>query len=234
MATRADAIPARRRDVITANDRLKARFNTILAGCITVAALAHFAAISFFPKLSVADYSILTRAMEAVEIPPQVDIPPPPRDIARPAIPVLATRLDIADNVTIQEVTFDANPISNLPPPPSERQVELSEQPAFTPRTVEPRLPADQRAAMRRYLERNYPTTLLAAGIGARTVLWVFINEDGAVRNTRVVESSGYEAFDQVAQDAVRTVTFSPAWNRDVKVPVWVQLPVSWGVAASE
>lgn len=214
----------------TANDRLKSSFNNWFWGSIAAAALIHFVMIAFWPELRAEDWGILDRTMEAVEIPPQVEIPPPPQDIPRPAVPVISTNIDINPDVTIAEVTFDRNPVENLPPPPTGSGVDLSEQPAFTPRTVEPELRAAQRAELQRYLERNYPPALRDAGIAARVVLWVFIDENGRVQNTRVVESSGYEAFDRVAQEGLRTVTFSPAMNRDQRVPVWIQLPISFQV----
>jgi TonB family protein len=48
------------------------------------------------------------------------------------------------------------------------------------------------------------------------------------VQNTKVQESSGYPAMDQIAQEALRQVTFSPAMNRDQRVPVWVALPITF------
>jgi TonB family protein len=108
--------------------------------------------------------------------------------------------------------------------------VDLGDRPAFTPRTREPELPADQRGVLMQYLERNYPDALREAGIGARTTLWAFIDEQGRTGNTRILESSGYPAFDEVAQRALRTVTWQPAMNRAERVPVWIQLPISYQV----
>jgi periplasmic protein TonB len=215
---------------LTANDRLKNSFNTWFWGSVFAAAVLHFLVITFFPSMTAADWGIVSREMEAIEIPPQVEIPPPPQDIPRPAVPVIATNIDISQDITIAEVTFDRNPVENLPPPPTGSGVDLSEQPAFTPRTVDPRLVEAQRSALQRFLERNYPPALRDAGVAARVVLWVFINEQGVVQNTRVVESSGYPAFDQVAQEGLRTVSFSPAMNRDQRVPVWIQLPIQFQV----
>jgi TonB family protein len=106
----------------------------------------------------------------------------------------------------------------------------LAELPTFTPWSVEPRLSDDQRQALTRFLEENYPTELRDAGIDGRVVLWVFVDERGRVQNTRIVESSGFPGFDEVAQQAFRTVTFTPARNRDEAVPVWVQLPIQYNV----
>jgi periplasmic protein TonB len=215
---------------VTANDRLKSSFNSWFWGSIAAAALIHFLLIAFMPTGTPEDWGVVSREMEALEIPPQVEIPPPPQDIPRPAVPVISTNIDISQDITIAEVTFDRNPVENLPPPPTGSQVDLSEQPAFTPRTVDPRLPPAQSAALQRYLERNYPPALRDAGVAARVVLWVFINEQGQVQNTRVVESSGYPAFDQLAQEGLRSVRFSPAINRDQRVPVWIQLPIQFQV----
>jgi periplasmic protein TonB len=214
----------------TANDRLKNSFNSWFWGSIAAAALIHFLVIGFMPTATPEDWGIASREMEAIEIPPQVEIPPPPQDIPRPAVPVISTNINIDQDITIAEVTFDRNPVENLPPPPTGSQVDLSEQPAFTPRTVEPRLGDAARNQLMRHLERNYPPALRDAGIAGRVVLWVFINEQGQVQNTRVVESSGYPQFDALAQEALRTVSFSPAMNRDQRVPVWVQLPVAYQV----
>jgi periplasmic protein TonB len=58
-------------------------------------------------------------------------------------------------------------------------------------------------------------------------LLWVQIDERGSVRQTEVVESSGYAQLDRVAEEVMREVArFRPALNRDQAVTVWVQIPV--------
>lgn len=210
-----------------ANDRLKGSFNTWFWGSLLAAAVVHFAVIAFFPEMTAADVSITSDELEQVEILQEFEIPPPPEQIARPAVPVLSTNIDIADDITIGEVTFDENPVSDLPPPPSGSGVDISEQPVFTPMEVRPQL--SNRTAFGQALERRYPPMLKDAGIGGTVTLWVFIDEQGAVQNTRITESSGYEQLDQTADALMREVArFSPARNRDQAVPVWVQLPVTF------
>ena len=54
-------------------------------------------------------------------------------------------------------------------------------------------------------------------------------DETGAVRETRLITSSGHDSLDRLAQDLMReTARFSPALNRDQRVPVWIQLPVTF------
>jgi periplasmic protein TonB len=210
-----------------ANDRLKNSFNTWFWGSLTAAAAVHFLALNFWPDMTAADVSITSTQIEQIEIMQEFEIPPPPEQIARPAIPVLSTDINITEDITIAEVTFGENPVGDLPPPPSGAGVNVSDQPTFTPFEVRPEL--RNRAAYGQALERRYPPMLKDAGIGGTVVLWVFIAEDGRVQNTRVVTSSGYEQLDRVAEDVMREVAqFSPALNRDQRVPVWIQIPVTF------
>lgn len=210
-----------------ANDRLKASFGTWFWGSLLLAAIVHFSFIAFWPELAVEDVSIQSEELEQVEVIQEFEIPPPPEQIARPAVPVLSTDINISDDITIGEVTFEENAVSDLPPPPTGSGVNLSDQPTFTPFEVRPEL--RNRSAYAQALTRQYPPMLKDAGIGGQVLLWVFINEQGDVTNTRIVNSSGYEQLDQVAESVMREVAqFSPALNRDQRVPVWIQIPVTF------
>jgi TonB family protein len=210
-----------------ANDKLKNSFNNWFWGSLFAAAGIHFAFLALWPEMTAADVSIVSMELEQIEVIQEFEIPPPPEQIQRPAVPVLSTDINIADDITIGQVTFDDNPVSDLPPPPTGSQVNVSDQPTFTPFEVRPEL--RNRAAYGQALERRYPPMLKDAGIGGTVTLWVFINEDGRVENTRIVNSSGYEQLDLVAESVMREVAqFSPALNRDQRVPVWIQIPVTF------
>jgi TonB family protein len=210
-----------------ANDRLKNSFNSWFWGSLVAAAAIHFLAIAFFPEFAAEDVSFTSEQLEQVEIIQEFEIPPPPEQIARPAVPVLSTDISISDDITIGEVTFDENPVSDLPPPPTGSGVNVADQPTFTPYEVRPEL--RNRGEYGTALQRQYPPMLRDAGIGGTVTLWVFINEGGDVENTRIVNSSGYEQLDQVAESVMRDVAqFSPALNRDQRVPVWIQIPVTF------
>lgn len=210
-----------------ANDKLKSSFGSWFWGSLLTAALVHFAVIAFFPEMQAEDMSIADQSIEQIEVIQEFEIPPPPEQIARPAVPVLSTDISISDDITIGEVTFDDNPVSDLPPPPTGSGVNISDQPTFTPFEVRPEL--RNRSEYAQALTRRYPAMLKDAGIGGQVLLWVFINEQGAVQNTRVVNSSGYDQLDEVAETVMREVArFSPALNRDQSVPVWIQIPVTF------
>jgi periplasmic protein TonB len=210
-----------------ANDRLKANFNNWFWGALLAAAAIHFAFLAFWPEMTAADYAITSRELEQVEIIQEFEIPPPPEQIQRPAIPIISTDINIAEDITIGEVTFSENPVSDLPPPPTGGGVNISDQPVFTPMEVRPSL--RNSSVYQRALEQRYPPMLKDAGIGGTVTLWVFIDESGAVQQTRIYESSGYPQLDQVAESLMREVAqFNPAMNRDQRVPVWVQLGVTF------
>ena len=111
-----------------------------------------------------------------------------------------------------------------LPSPPATQDLEAG--PAFTPMTVRPRLSNQQ--AVVQALSDHYPPLLRDAGIGGATNVWFFIDADGTVQQTRINESSGYDALDQAALEVARMMEFTPAMNGDERVPVWVALDIAF------
>ncbi len=210
----------------TANDRFKKTFDVWLWGGVIAATVLHFALFAFFPQLTAADVRFGVKELESIELPPEVDIPPPPEQIQRPAVPVVATT-ELEEDITIAPTTFEENPVENLPPPPSDAS-RLGDKPVFTPFTVKPELKNRRKTA--RIIEQSYPRLLKDAGIGGTVTLWVFIDTNGKVQNSKVFKKSGHEALDDAALTASRTFTFTPALNRDKKVPVWISIPITFSV----
>lgn len=209
----------------SANDRFKTSASSWFWGSMIAATVAHFV---FFAVLDFGEPEDVSMSMDEIitmDIPPEVEIPPPPEAIARPATPVVTSAV-IDEDITIAPVTFDENPVENLPPPPDEVETDISSAPAFTPYTVGPSI--TNRSEVARALEREYPPLLRDAGIGGTTVVWFFIDEEGAVRNQEVNTSSGHQALDEAALRVAPVFEFTPALNRDKAVPVWVSLPITF------
>jgi protein TonB len=225
----AQAVPSRSDPTIeTANDRLKRSWDSWFWGSMIAAILVHFAVFQFFPSLTAADVSYTAEELEAIELPPEIEIPPPPEQIARPATPVVA-EADVSEDITIAPTTFEENPVNDLPPPPaSSGETDLSAGPAFTPYTVGPDI--TNRADVTRALQREYPALLRDAGIGGTVNVWFYIDENGRVIDTRVQEGSGHRQLDEAALRVADVMEFSPALNRDKKVPVWVSFPITFQV----
>jgi TonB family protein len=163
---------------------------------------------------------------EAAELVPAIEIPPTPETIAGPVTPVMATA-DIDEDITIAPTTFEDNPVEDLPPPPEAMtSTDLSAAPTFTPWTAQPEI--ENRPEVVAALEREYPPLLRDAGIGGTTSIWFFIDDQGVVQRFFVDKSSGHQALDDAALEVARRIEFTPALNRDKRVPVWISLPITF------
>ena len=158
----------------------------------------------------------------------EFEIPPPPEQIARPAVPVLSTNVNISEDITIGEVTFDENPVSDLPPPPTGQGVDVADAADLHPVRGEAGAVATARSSDACW-SGKYPPMLSDAGIGGTVVLWVFIDENGVrEEHPRHPELGLRPAGPGGAGRHGARRKFTPALNRDQKVPVWIQLPVTF------
>ena len=212
----------------TENDRFKRSFGSWFWGSMIAATVVHFMVFQFWPTQTAEDVSFTAEELEMIELPPEIEIPPPPEAISRPATPVMATA-DIDDDITIAPTTFADNPVEDLPPPPTDDGiVDIASAPVFTPMTVRPEIV--NRGEVQAALMREYPPILRDSGIGGTVEVWFFISEEGRVLDSRVSKSSGQVQFDEAALKVADVVRFSPALNRDQRVQVWIQLPITFQV----
>ena len=100
--------------------------------------------------------------------------------------------------------------------------------PRFTPYSMGPLLL--NRAEIAALLRQRYPEDLRVRGVGGLTTLWLLIDKDGKARKAVVHNTSGREAFDALAIEAVPFMRFQPAVNNGKSTNVWVQLPVRFRV----
>jgi TonB family protein len=103
---------------------------------------------------------------------------------------------------------------------------QIAESPTFTPFTVRPDI--TNRATIARAMEAEYPPLLRDAGIGGTANVWFFIDEAGTVQRVLLNQSSGDDALDEAALRVARQIEFTPALNRDKRVPVWISLPITF------
>jgi protein TonB len=221
-------LPAEERTKPAANERFKKAFGALFWFSLILATGAHFAVFAFWPDMTAEVVSYSSDELTAIVLPPEIEIPAPPEAIARPAVPVIATG-NIDEDITIAPTTFESNPVRDLPPPPTLEEVsqaDLSAAPTFTPYTVRPDI--RNREEVRRALEREYPSILRDAGLGGTVQVWFFIDEEGKVVRTQIQESSGQTLLDQAALKVADIIQFSPALNRDKRVPVWISLPITF------
>ncbi len=83
---------------------------------------------------------------------------------------------------------------------------------------------------VRRAMAREYPRQLREAGIGGTVRVYVFVDEDGAVQESRIDESSGVRELDDAALAVADVMRFSPARKDGEPIPAWANFPVTFRV----
>ena len=214
-------------EILTANQRFKNSYRLVVALAVFASVAVHFAAFEFFPRIQAADFDFVPDQLAAIELPPEVRIPPPPEAIVRPSRPRVSAEI-LDENITIAATTFEQNPASDLAPPPPNVEVDPSTQPVYVDRDIEPRLLNGPE--MLSLLARLYPRPLKEAGIGGDVVMWVWVDEEGRPTNAQINRSSGHDNLDAAALAIVERMEFSPAMLRDTPIGVWIAQPISFSV----
>jgi TonB family protein len=94
----------------------------------------------------------------------------------------------------------------------------------FTPFTVRPEVRnVDE---VRRAMQRAYP--IETREVTGTVRVQVFIDDEGIPQNIVIAESSGHEVVDAAALEVAPVLRFTPALNREQRVPVWVEVPITF------
>ena len=115
-----------------------------------------------------------------------------------------------------------------LTPGPTHIRAQDLPKPQFTPFTVAPAL--TNREEARVALLREYPAELRDQGIGGRATVWMHVTVEGRAEYLQIDESSGSAALDAAALRVADVFEFTPAMNRDRRIPVWISLPITFEV----
>lgn len=156
--------------------------------------------------------------IEVADIPPteQIKRPPPP---PKPSIPIPSESEDIPEDLTIETTDLDFSDIPPPPPPPEDDE-GMNIFVAYD----EPPSPIGGFGAIQKALK--YPEIARKAGIEGRVIVQVLVSEKGQVIKTRVIKSLGHSGCDDAAVNAIKSVKWKPALQRDKPVKVWVAIPV--------
>ncbi|MBT3229215.1 MAG: energy transducer TonB [Candidatus Marinimicrobia bacterium] len=155
--------------------------------------------------------------IENIEIPPetqQFDKPPPP---ARPSIPIESEDDEIDEDFTIEETDLEDFEILDEPPPPPESNVIFI---AYD----EPPEPMGGYAAIQKAVV--YPEIAREAGIEGTVIVQATIGKDGRVKETIILKGIPKTGLDEAAMDAIKTIKWKPAYQRDKPVTVRISVPV--------
>ncbi|MEA2064385.1 MAG: energy transducer TonB [Gemmatimonadota bacterium] len=203
----------------SANYRFKQKYGKYFAFAVLFSCLAHVMLILGMPDTGEGIMFRQETSMESIELPPEVLIPPPPKQLAKPSVPMEAPE-EIDEDITIDETT--------PPPPDLIPEIEVEEvkdevQEFLSVAEVMPKLKSRPKMP-------KMPAYIARARVDVTTVVRFFVDEKGNVdpNRTRVHQSSGYPELDELAVTWAKQMTFHPALNRGEPVKVQMAIPIQW------
>lgn len=209
---------------------LKRQYAVMLPIFLVIAVAGHAGLFILSPSIQVPDLSMSADELVAVRIEPEVEveIPPPPDAVRRPATPVMAATA-VDGDLTIGPTTFDAftRNAPALPPPPVEEE-SAEELETFAPLMVPPAIL--NTAELHQAMLDEYPRRLRDAGIGGLVSIEAYVNGEGDIEQVRVAAGSGYESLDAAALRVASRLKCSPALQRDRKVGAWLRTSLEFKV----
>ena len=207
----------------TANTELHESYGRYFKWFTAGAVVVHALLLVFFVAPRGEGFEATTDELEVIDVPPEIKIPPPPEEIARPATPVIAEQ-PIEEDITIAEtVITEDQPVPEAPPPPPAEE-GVGNTFTFTPYTVKPKCRTGCTADD---ILRHVPPLLKRSGVSCNLTVGIRIDTSGTVTATDLLKSSGNNACDQAAQQWAKTTRWTTAYNRDQAVVVWIAQPLT-------
>ncbi len=196
------------------NQKFKAGYNRYLRNSLYATLVLHFVGIYFSPPFEFKPYVLKEQEFIVIETAEDFELPPPPKEIDQPVVPIAAEEGEEVDEDTeIAPTSFDR--IENLPPPPPPPSESSSEFYAF-----------DEPPQLIKYIPPSYPALARQAGIEGTVLLRVVVGTDGKVESASVIQSDVTPAMEKAAIAAARKFLFKPAKQRTVPVRASMAVPI--------
>jgi len=149
----------------------------------------------------------------------QIELPEPP---ARPSIPI-ATEEEFADE-DYDEFDSRHEILGDLPPPP-EPGGDDSEFVAYD------KAPTTKAG---KGINPEYPKLAIEMKLEGKVYIKFFVDKRGRVDRSKIIMQKGNPVFEKAAIDAVANSEWKPAMQRDMKVGVWMTVPVTFRLKDSQ
>lgn len=196
----------------TANAEFKAKYHRYLRNAVIWAIVIHIAAFVLSPEFTFKPYKLKEETFEVVDLPANIEIPPPPKEVALPQVPVEAAEGDEDTEEDIAPTTFDSFEDMPPPPPPSSGGGDVF-------------LAFDEPPVLVDYVSPVYPPLARDAGIEGTVAIRVLVDEQGKVVSADVLQSDVTPAMEKAALEAARKCRFRPAKQRTIPVKAHVMIP---------
>lgn len=200
--------------VAVENYRFKSGYSRYIRNSFYIVLVMHAILFYFTPKFTFKPYVLREEYFEAIELPTQFELPPPPKEVLAPAVPIEAAEGEQTDDdADIAPTSFDR--IEDVPPPPPPPSEQAQEFYAF-----------DEPPVLIKFVNPRYPDLARQAGIEGTVLLNVLVGDDGKVLQVSVIQSDVTPAMEKSAIEASKQFMFKPAKQRTVPVKARVAIPI--------
>ena len=201
--------------VAVANQEFKNKYNTYVRNSLYLVLVVHMFMFYFTPTFKFKPYVLREQYFEAVELPTAFELPPPPKEVSAPVVPIEAAEgeEDASDASAFAPTSYSNIDEVPMPPPPSSEQSQ--EFYAF-----------DEAPVLIKFVSPKYPDLARQAGIEGTVLLNVLIGDDGKVMQVSVIQSDVTPAMEKAAQEAAKQFLFKPAKQRTVPVKARMAIPI--------
>jgi protein TonB len=196
---------------MTAEQEFKNSYPRIFRMAVIIAIVGHALAFLVMPEWRPQPYQLREKqVLEAINIPDQISIPPPPKEEAKPVVPTeIEPTEDASAAETIESTELNVEAPPELPPPPKRAEF-------FTAFDEPPQIIVQ--------VPPEYPEMARMAELEGVVMVQIGVNEFGDVVEATVVQ--GIDGLNQAAIEAVYKWKFRPAKQRDIPVPVRIVVPI--------
>ncbi len=200
--------------VLAENQKFKLGYNRYIRNALYVTLAIHVILFYMTPTFKFKPYVLREEYFEAIELPEQFELPPPPKEITAPAVPIEAAEgEEVDEEADIAPTSFER--IEDVPPPPPPPSEQASEFYAF-----------DEPPVLIKFVNPKYPDLARQAGIEGTVLLNVLVSDNGKVVAVAVLQSDVTPAMDKAAIEAARQFIFKPAKQRTVPVKARMAIPI--------
>ncbi|MFH1419658.1 MAG: energy transducer TonB [Planctomycetota bacterium] len=198
--------------MITSRPANRSPHSRVVNASVVTAVVLHVVAFGVWPEYVPHVYRLREEVLPVIVQVPEFPIPPAPKDVPRPEIPVAGDAEDQIDDAATIPPT-DIDDVYHLPPPPP---------PPVDPDEV---FIIFDRMPVAIWIEAPvYPEMAHRAQLEGSVKVWVKIDKRGRVVEAGIVTSSA-EIFEQAAIDAAFKSRFNPAYQREVPVSCRIVIP---------
>ena len=172
--------------VAVANQEFKSKYNAYVRNSLFVVLAIHMVLFYITPTFKFKPYVLREEYFEAVELPTAFELPPPPKEVTAPVVPIEAAEgeEDASDASAFAPTSYSNIDEVPMPPPPSTDQAQ--EFYAF-----------DEAPVLIKFVNPKYPDLARQAGIEGTVLLNVLVGDDGKVLQVSVIQSDVTPAMEK-------------------------------------